>query len=87
MFQCLIIVHLLHLHDEVDSIATLAATEAFAHTTGRRDGKRGGRIVVEGTQSFVACTSTAKRDVIGDDIHYVGCVNDAVDGGLWYHNN
>ena len=85
MFQRLHIAHLFHLHDEVDRVATLAATEALAHSTRRGDRKRGGFIVVERTQSLVACACAAKRDVIRNDINNVGGVNDSVDGGLWYH--
>ena len=84
MFQCLDIRHLFHLHDEMDRVATLATTEALTHASGRGNRKRWGFIVVERTQSLVACASSAKRDVIGDDVNDVGGINDSVDGGLWY---
>ena len=46
----------------MDRIATLATTEALANASGRGNRKRGSFIVVERTQSLVACASAAKRD-------------------------
>jgi hypothetical protein len=81
------VVHLLHLHDEMNGVTAFSAAEALAYTTGGRYGERWGLVVVERAQSFVARTSTTKCHIVGNNVNYVGSVNDAVYGGLWYHVN
>ena len=55
-------------HNEADSIARLTAREAFVNSPCRRDRERRGAVIVEWTQSFIACPTLAERDKLRDHI-------------------
>ena len=75
--QCFRIGHLLVLHDKGDGRASLAATEAVAGVTGRRDHERRCLLVVERAQAFVVGTALAQRHKLAYHLYNVGGILDA----------
>ena len=75
--QSLGVGHLLVLHDEGDGRTTLAATEAVAGVTGRRDHERRCLLVVERAQAFVVGTALAQRHKLAYHLYNVGGILDA----------
>ena len=67
----------LMLHDEVDGVASLAASEALEDALGGRDGERGGLLVMERTQSQVVDASLLQRHELLHHLGYLGSVEDS----------
>ena len=73
------------LHDEVDHVAALPATEAFAQPFGGRHYERRGLFVVERAEALVVDTGAAKGDVFRHDVNDLRRVQYPVYGGLVDH--
>ena len=70
---------LLKLHDEIDSAATLSATEALAHPFCLGDVEGWRPVVVEGTQTYIVGSAPFKAYEVTHHLHYVGGIKDSLD--------
>ena len=85
ILECLVVRHLLMLHNEVDGTAAFPAAEAFAYSFRARDAERRCLFVMERAQPDIIRAAPAQMHEVGNDIHYVDRIENLIDCFPVYH--
>ena len=84
-FQRLVVREVFQLHDKVDRVTTLAATEALVNILGGRDREGRRFFIVERTETGIVSPASMKCDIIRHHIDDLSRIKNPINRSLVYH--